>query len=291
MSSRPRSCEDAAAQPGGEEREPAQRRARELLERRVLVRIAAEAALQPRRVEHERGADHGHAGGERALEREAELPAARPRPSRAASRRSTRAASPAPHAPSSAPGPPWSTVSAAVTQTTRSVSASEAVDPQRRPSGVGEVDEVGRLGVVHLDVAVEAPREGGRDERLELALARAPVEAAGDEDRLLPRRHAEPLELLDRRRERRPARVVLRARQRQLRRLDDDRRLPAAPSRAPRAARRRAGSGARRGRPRRRRDRLGRRRRPQHERVLGRVDDRDARARQERDPRHYGMCR
>ena len=100
----PEIVEDAAAQPGGEEREPAQRRGRELLERRVLVRVAAEAPLQPRRVEDERGADHRHARGERALERERRAASRAPPPSRAASRRSPRAASPAPHAPSSAPG-------------------------------------------------------------------------------------------------------------------------------------------------------------------------------------------
>ena len=72
------------------------------------------------------------------------------------------------------------------------------VDAQRRASGVADVDEVGRLGVVHLDPAVEAARERRGEQRLELALAGAPVEPAGDENRLARRRDAQPLELADR---------------------------------------------------------------------------------------------
>ena len=58
------------------------------------------------------------------------------------------------------------------------------VDPERRAARVADVDEVVRLGVVHLDPAVEAARERRRDQRLELALPGPPVEPAGDEDRL-----------------------------------------------------------------------------------------------------------
>ena len=64
------------------------------------------------------------------------------------------------------------------------------------------MDEVGRLGVVDLDPPVEVARERRREQRLELALAGAPVEPAGDENRLACRRDSQPLELVDRGRER-----------------------------------------------------------------------------------------
>ena len=61
---------------------------------------------------------------------------------------------------------------------------------------------------MHLDRAVEAAGGHGREERLELPVAGAAVEAAGDEDRLSLRRDAEPLELGERGRERVAPRVV-----------------------------------------------------------------------------------
>ena len=97
------------------------------------------------------------------------------------------------------------------------------MDPQRRAVDVSEVDQISRLDIVHLDSPVEAPRVLGGDEVLELALAGAPVEAAGDEDRLVLRPHAQALELVDRGRERVAARIVGCAGKRQLRRLDHER--------------------------------------------------------------------
>ena len=82
-----------------------------------------------------------------------------------------------------------------------------------------------------------------------------------------------------------------RARERQRRRLDDDRRAPAAgDERLERLAREReaervAHRGAHVG------DRLARRGRPQHDRVVGHVDDGQARAEEERDALHYGIER
>ena len=98
------------------------------------------------------------------------------------------------------------------------------VDAKRNRAGAADLDEVLALGVVHLDVAVEAPRELRRDQCLELLVARAAREPARDEQRLVSGRNAQPLELGDGRGDRSLARVALRARQRQVRRLDDDRR-------------------------------------------------------------------
>jgi hypothetical protein len=70
---------------------------------------------------------------------------------------------------------------------------------------------------------VEAARVLGRYELFELAVTGPAVEAAGDQDRLALRPHTQPLELVDRRRERVLARIVWRAGERQLRRLDDER--------------------------------------------------------------------
>ena len=68
------------------------------------------------------------------------------------------------------------------------------------PLGLAELDEVLGLGVVDDDAAAEAPPELGRDEQADLARRRPPQQAAGDEDRQPG--DAEPLELVDRRRDR-----------------------------------------------------------------------------------------
>ena len=70
------------------------------------------------------------------------------------------------------------------------------------------MDEVRRFRVVNLDRAVEAAGGDGWEERLLLPVPGPAVEASRDQDRLLLRRHAEPLELGERRRERLAARVV-----------------------------------------------------------------------------------
>ena len=121
------------------------------------------------------------------------------------------------------------------------------------------VDELRVLGVVHDDLAAEAPREL-RACTSDSSSRRpgAAREAAGDEDRLVPARDARALELADAAATAALARIGRRAGDRQARRLDDDRRARRAATRAPRAAGPRAGSAARRGRPLRRRRRSGR---------------------------------
>ena len=75
---------------------------------------------------------------------------------------------------------------------------------QRRRAGDTEIDQIGRARVVHLDVPVEAPCELRRDEGLQITLRQPPLEAAGDEQRLVAGRNPVALELVDGRRDRRP---------------------------------------------------------------------------------------
>ncbi len=104
-----------------------------------------------------------------------------------------------------------------------------SVDAQRRARRVVEPDELRILDVVHDHLAVKATRELGSDEGLERTLRRSAGETRCDEKRLIPRRDAVPLELRDDGGDRQLARIVRRARNRQRRRLDDDRRASAAP--------------------------------------------------------------
>ena len=121
-------------------------------------------------------------------------------------------------------GPPWKTVSAAVTVTTTSVSTNARLT--RNGTVPAELDERVVRRVVHHDLSPEPPCELGRDEALELTPAGPASEAGGDEDRLVGRA-ARRRALVDRRLDRRLARIVQRAGDRQRRRLDNDRR-PAA---------------------------------------------------------------
>ena len=147
-------------------------------------------------------------------------------------------------------------------------------------------DEPGILGVVHGHVTVEAAREVGRDERRELPLPGAAREPTGDEDRLVPARHAEPLELVHRGSDRELPRVALCAGNRQRGRLDDDRRPPrAAGALGERRPREREAERLAHGR-RHVVERVARGRRAQDDRVVGHVEDRDPSPREERDPRH-----
>ena len=124
---------------------------------------------------------------------------------------------------------------------------------------------------MHLDPAPERASRGRREQRFELAAPGAAAQPAGDEDRLALRRHSQPLELADRRLERRLARIDRGARERQLRRLDHERGGAAArrerlerragEREAKRVADRRADVG----------DRFLGRARAQHERVVRRV--------------------
>ena len=71
-----------------------------------------------------------------------------------------------------------------------------------------DMDEVRRLRVVNDDLAVEPAGRDRWEKRLLLAVPGPAVEATCHEDRLLPRRHAQPLELDERGCERLAARVV-----------------------------------------------------------------------------------
>ena len=151
------------------------------------------------------------------------------------------------------------------------------MDPQRAV-GVGDLDEILALGVVHLDPPVEAARELRRNEELELPVARATAQSAGHEQRLPVERRSGPVELGHRRRDRGAPGIAEGARDRERRRLDDDRR--------PRATRherlerlaleRKAQRVANRGRD--VGDRLDGRWRRQHDRVVVGVDEGEPRA-------------
>ena len=277
--------EDLAAQAGRQERVATERGRDEVAERPFLVGIAAKAPEQSRRIEDERRADHRHARGEHALERQSQLPAAR----RSGLDQRVRRC-----------GPKGLWTAGAEQRTGTSVKHclgrrhgddeigldEPSVDPQRRAAHVAEVDQIRRLGVVSLDQAVEPAGSQRWKEGLLLAVSGPAVETPGDEDRLLRRWNAQSLELGECGGERLAAGVVRGARQRQLRCLHDDRRPPAAldeglerctgERKAKRVAHRRTDV----------RNSFGGRWGPEHERVVGGVDDGDARARRHRDPRH-----
>ena len=181
-------------------------------------------------VEDERDAEQRDAAREQPLERERELPARASRASRAASRALPRAAPRAAPPRAAPPAPPWSTVSAAVTVTTRSVSTSARLTRSGTPAASARARRGPRLGVVHLDPCRGSRgRAVGRDERLELALP-------GRRRRARPRRGSSAARpgspsrssSSTVRRDRGLARILVRAGDRQRRRLDDDRRAAAA---------------------------------------------------------------
>ena len=164
-----------AARPGSSPRPRRSLRARDPLEDLLLVRVAAEDVRQ---VEHERDAVDRHARREQPLELDARASspasdavssseAAPDGPQRLA--RARRAAS--------ADGPPCSTVSAAVTVTTRSVSTSAGETRSGSPRRRAELDQVVGLGVVDDHAAAEAAAELGRDEQPDLARRRTPARA------------------------------------------------------------------------------------------------------------------
>ncbi len=160
------------------------------------------------------------------------------------------------------------------------------VDAKRDRADTADLDEILALGVMHLDVAVEAPRELRRDQCLELFVARAACEPARDEQRLVAGRNAQPFELGHGRGDGSLARVALRARQRQVRRLDDDRR--ARPARDERFERITGEGEAQRVADGRTdvRDGVLRRRRLQHDRIVVSRHDDEPRPGEQRDPRH-----
>ena len=136
---------------------------------------------------------------------------------------------------------------------------------------------------MHHDSPVEAARERRGDEVLQVALAGPARQAGGDEDRLVGDGDAAALELVDRRRDRLAPRVALGGRERERRRLDDDRRAAAAPCErlerlaGEREPQRLAHGGADVHDP-----GVGRGR-AEHDRVVRRGDDDEPRAREERD--------
>ena len=152
----------------------------------------------------------------------------------------------------------------------------------------GDRAEVVGLAVVHDDPAAEVTRPIGAQQSLEVAATRAPPEAGGDEhgDRV----GADPTlrERVEHRRECVASRVVLDRRQRQHRRLHEDGR--AAP-RGQHAPERRPGERVAEGLDDGRTDvgeRLERGRRGEQHRVVGQRDERQPRARVERDTKHCG---
>ena len=266
-----------------------QRRAHDALERLRLVRVAAERPAQTRMVEDERRADHRHPPQERALELEPEAPALRRR--RLEQRVRARSAQ---HLWA---GRADECRGTAVKHRLRrrddddEIGVDERrVDAQRHRTGGPELDEVVALDVVHLHVTMEAAGELRRDERLELLVSGPSREPARDEQRLVPSRDAQPLELRHRGGDRRLTRIAFGSRQRQVRWFDDDRRARSTrDERLERlAGQREAQRVTHRGAD--VRDRSGGRRRAEHERVVLGGHDHQPGTGDHRDARH-GTCR
>ena len=168
-------------------------RVRDPLDRRLVVRVAAQRPGRQRQVERERDADDGHARLQRALELDGARPARASRSSRAATRPSAARSASAAEAASRTAGPPCSTDSAADTTTTRSVSTSA----ESTRSAGADLDRALVLDVVDDQPPAEAAAELGQDELPDLARRRAPLQPARDEDRLPLERDPGALELLD----------------------------------------------------------------------------------------------
>ena len=152
-----------------------------------------------------------------------------------------------------------------------------AIDRQRH--------ELPRLGVVDFDRAAEAPRELRGHERVDLPRIDPARKTSGDEQRHPFRRNARPLELVDGHRDCGGTRFHRCCGNRLRRRLDHERRAPAArDERLERLARERKpqrvahGGGDVR-------DGLARRRRSEHDGVVVGADDRDPRPGEQRDSR------
>jgi hypothetical protein len=158
------------------------------------------------------------------------------------------------------------------------------VDERRVDADPGrELDQLGVLDVVDDHAAGEAPREPRRDEAVHVAGLDPPRESSGDEQRLAIAGDAGLLELGRGRVDRASARVELAPGDRQRRRLDDDRRPPAAgrqPAQrlsAERIAQRLTDGRAHVG------NRVARRRRDEHDRVVRRSEHLHARPREQGD--------
>ena len=203
-----------------------ERRARQALERRVLVRVAVSGLGDTDVVDGERQPDERHPPRQLAFERERELPAGRA--ARLEQRHGVR--------PAKRLSPPRCQQDArpSVKHRLRRRDDDDRVRldqlarrAQRYLSGRAQVDEVS-LDVVDDHPTTEATGEPGGDQRLEIAPPGLPLQTARDDDRQPVVVNAEQAELLHRRRERLPAGIDRRAGKGQGRQLDDDRRPAAA---------------------------------------------------------------
>ena len=276
-------AEHADADGAGEQpEEPAQREAGDAVDRLAVVRIAVEDAAERRRVQRQRDPDQRDSPGEGALELERALPAAR---SGGLEQRVGVGG-----AQGGAVGRGEERAGTAVDHRFRRGDRDDdvrvgqgRVDPERA-FAVGDLHELLALDVVHLDPAPEAACDLRRDEQLQLAMCGAACEASGHEQRLAVRtvrprvraRASSPRSL--------SAAGRRRAGNRERGRLDDDRRPGA--SRDERLERlagewkaKRVADGGRHVR-----DRVDRRRRREHDRVLAGVDDCEPRAVRQREP-------
>src|SRR5262249_52034620 len=155
-----------------------------------------------------------------------------------------------------------------------------------------QLDELRILSVVDGDLAAEAEREPGRDEALDGAPPRPAAQAGGDEDRLAVGRHSESLELLGGGDDGHLTRIAGRRRDRQPRRLAEERRPgAAADERLERRSRERKAERVADGRADVGDRPVGRRGRGEHDRVVRGARDDHPRAVQERDTPHYGIAR
>ncbi len=236
-------------------------------------------------VEHDRDAHHRDARGEGPLERDPELPALRGR----GLEQRPRAGCPQRIHASSAEerGGPAVHDRLGRGHDDDGVCVDEsAVDPKRHVPDRAEVDELRILDVVDDDAPAEPPPELGADEQPRLAGPRPLREPARDEERLRLARHARAHELVGRPLDGGLPRVDRRPGNRQAGQLDDDRD-------ACRAAHELVERRALEWEPQRLRNRgadvrddLGRRVRTEHDRVVGRVHNRDTGPGEQRQAGH-----
>ena len=203
-------------------------RAEHPLDRLLVLRVAGERPRDARQVQRERHArPRGTAGSEHPLERDGQPPARARSSARAATAPSRRAEPRARRAASNAAGPPCSTVSAAVTVTTRSVSTSAAVDAERDVALAADLDEV--VGLASC-TTTRPGSDGETRARTAARCSRGAVrreQPARDEDRhrrATPSRSSSSTAAVDRL----VPGPVRAPRDRQRRLLDHDRRRPAA---------------------------------------------------------------
>ena len=126
----------------------------------------------------------------------------------------------APPAASRAAGPPWRTVSAAVTETNEVGVEQRRVHVERNATDVSERTQRLVLAVVHDHAAVKVARPIGSQQGLELAAPGTVGESTRDQDRLLLARHPGSFQFVQHGGQRVPAWILGHTRQRKRRRLD-----------------------------------------------------------------------